>query len=286
MPELPECDWLAGVVKRHALGNSLKTIEVVRANKHYFGMVAPTKGVLVVPVPINDVFRVGKQVVMDTGDWKLVTHNAMTGYFDWEHEPETFDYVEGARTSTDADVRVRLTFVDGKVLRFHDARLFGRMNWEPYLPVVGPELMLTPHGHNQFPVIRPYDLWELFDGQQKPIKHMLMDQRVLAGIGNIYASEGCHLAGIDPNMPAGTLSLYEIDLLLEALRCVVSNCIPTVGYQWLKVYRRDRCGTCDSPVIRTMTKGRATFACGRCQGPLIDTRGVMDISGTDDGTTD
>lgn len=270
MPELPECDWLTGVVKRHALGNSLKIIEVVRANKHYFGQEHPTKGVLVVPIPVNDIFRIGKQVVMDTGHWKLVTHNAMTGYFDWEHEPETFDYVEGARTSTDSDVRVRLTFIDGKVLRFHDARLFGRMNWSATLPVVGPELMLTPHGQPLTVPVRYLDLWEKFDGQSKPIKHMLMDQQVLAGIGNIYASEGCHLAGIDPNMPAGDLSMNEVDLLLEALRCVVSNCIPTVRYQWLKVYRRDRCGTCDSPVTRTVTKGRATFACSKCQGPLLE----------------
>lgn len=269
MPELPEVDWITGVVKRHAIDNVLSSIDVVRANKHYFGLERPGNA-LVGSVGIRDVFRVGKHVVIDVSyplapSEYLVVHNAMTGYFDWEHEPQTFDYVEGARASTETSVRVRLHFEDGKVLRFHDTRLFGRMGWTLQLPTTGPELMETPHMMSGRPVITHRQFRAALSASTKPVKHILMDQSVVAGIGNIYSSEACHVAGVDPLWPANLVPTPQVPLLLEALRGVVSHSIPKVDYSWLNVYRRDSCGSCARPIVREVVEGRATFSCRFCQ---------------------
>lgn len=216
---------------------------------------------------IERVFRRGKRVIIDFGGtWYLDCHNAMTGYWDWEHDPWTFDYVEGPRESSETDVRVKLHFEEGLSLRFHDSRMFGRISAVREVPGVGPELMETPNMMPGAPIItiRQFAEWVL--SERRPIKLALMDQSRMAGIGNIYANEGCHLAGIDPHVAGMDLRPGQVPILLEALRCVVSHSIPTVQYQWLKVYRRDLCGSCDGSVTRTEIAKRATFMCKRCQG--------------------
>ncbi len=194
-------------------------------------------------------------------------HNAMTGFWDYEDEPWTFDYVEGPRRS-DEHVRVRMSLSNGRVLRFHDARLFGRLRVvDPEgLPDLGPELMETPFGPAGVPIITVDWMTVRLSDYGFPVKRFLMDQSEIAGIGNIYSSEGCHLAGIDPHTLGRNLRTYQVPVLLEALRCVVSHSIPKVTYQWLKVYRRDLCGSCDGSVERSEIDKRATFTCKRCQG--------------------
>jgi formamidopyrimidine-DNA glycosylase len=192
-------------------------------------------------------------------------HNAMTGYWDWEHEPWNFDYVEGRR-DTESDVRVRIGLSGGLTLRFHDTRFFGRLSIVRERPRVGPELMALPCMWPGLQVITADGFSEWMRSERRPVKDALMDQSWLSGIGNIYSSEGCHLAGIDPHTPGRNLRPDQSPVLLEALRCVVSHSFPKVTYQWLRVYRRDLCGSCDGPVTRTELRGRATFMCKRCQG--------------------
>jgi formamidopyrimidine-DNA glycosylase len=274
MPELPEVDAIAGVARRHAVDNEIVRIEVDRWNGKYFSTSA---GPVMGPHPVaggwnvKGVYRVGKQVLFELrsnlAPSYIVVHNAMTGFFDWDHEPWTFDYVEGRRTSTDSDVRVRFHFRDGKVLRFHDARLFGSMHLVPTVPSENvPELMDTPNGMPGRPIITSKQFFEGLSCRT-PIKVRLMDQSFVGGIGNIYASEGCNLAGIDPRRKSNSLSREESDVLLEALRLSVSNCIPQVRYDWLNVYRRSLCRCCGFSVERIKLGGRATFFCTNCQVP-------------------
>lgn len=280
MPELPEVDAIAGVVRRHARGNSIVGIEVVRWNGRYFADPTGPRSLCFdsqwtgEPVRVRDVTRVGKFVVMDLPhpdpslwDSYIVVHNAMTGYFDWGHEPWTFDYVEGARVPGESDVRVRIRFADGLVLRFHDVRLFGSMSVCGELPQTGPELLETPNMRPGRPVIDLRQFAERVLRDRRPIKVLLMDQAFLAGIGNIYANEACHLAGVDPRQPANRVHPALIPVLLEALRCAVLHSIPQVTYSWLNVYRRSACGSCGRPVLRVELAGRATFICERCQRP-------------------
>lgn len=278
MPELPEVEAIVGVVRRHACWNLLHDIEVVRWNGRYFNSPHGPNAVFFdrdwahESIWVADVRRVGKHVVFrlphpDPSLWEsyLLVHNAMSGYFDWEHEPWTFDYVEGSRSPSESDVRVRFLFEDGKVLRFHDARLFGSMRLSGSLPEVGPELLRTENAFPGRPVISLQQFAERVLSDRRAVKSAMMDQSLVAGIGNIYSNEACHLAGVDPHRRGCDLYPGLVPVLLEALRCAVLHSMPTVAYQWLNVYRRSLCGSCGGPVTRSEIDKRATFHCGRCQ---------------------
>ena len=254
---------ITSVAARHSIGQRIDSVEVVRqpANNAYFGDISPVGSTIV------RVYRRGKHVLfeLDGGRW-IDCHNAMTGYWDYEDDPWSFDYVEGPRDAG-SHVRVRMSLSNGRVLRFNDARFFGRLRVvsSADLPRPGPELLQTTWGGAGAPVITLEQFADRVSRDRHPIKVLLLDQGFVAGIGNIYANEGCHLAGIDPRTPGCDLGDDRIPLLLEALRCVVLHCIPTVTYQWLKVYRRPRCGSCGSVVVRVKLAGRSTFTCETCQ---------------------
>lgn len=263
MPELPECDSIARVAGRHSIGRRVMHVDVVRqpANMAYFAGPSPVGHV------IKRVYRRGKHVLFELdGDAWIDCHNAMTGYWDYEDEPWTFDYVEGPRRPGD-HVRIRILLSNGRVLRFNDARMFGRVRVVSghMLPRLGPELIETPHGPAGTPImtLAGFAQWMLSD--PRPVKAALMDQDCLAGIGNIYSNEACHLAGVDPRRPADQVYPGLIPVLHEALRCSVLHSIPRVTYSWLNVYRRSACGSCGGPVVRVKLEGRATFLCERCQ---------------------
>lgn len=269
MPELPEVDAIAGVARKHAPGGTIEKIEVLRGNGKYLNVRKGGSETVRFPPghgDVNDVFRIGKVVVFEllSGAY-IVVHNAMTGYFDWEHEPWTFDYVEGKRQATDSDVRARFWFSDGKILRFHDARLFGSIRLVTELPKTPSELMRTPNG---LPGKRVMTVDEFYAGLQEsnaPIKVRLMDQEFLGGIGNIYSVEALHAAGIRPETISCVIGPEEAGALHAALRWSVDHCFPQVRYDWLRVYRRASCGTCGKAVSRIKLKGRSTFFCRECQ---------------------
>lgn len=267
MPELPEVDAITGVIARHCIGQQVMSVDVIRqpTGHPYFG------GSFPIGQNIVSVHRRGKHVLLELSgaesSW-VDCHNAMTGYWDYEDDPWTFDYVEGPRDPGD-HVRMTMDLSNGHRLRFHDTRLFGRISIvaSSDIPKIGPELMQTPNGPDA-PVISLREFAVSLLKDSRPVKSILMDQSVIAGIGNIYSSEGCHLAGVDPHIPGKELRPSYIPILLEALRCVVAHCIPKVQYQWLKVYRRDLCGSCDGLITRTELDKRATFMCNNCQGEI------------------
>lgn len=267
MPELPEVEAIAGVAARHCIGQQIMVTRVRRQpkNEAYFGN---GLGMFTFPTgaTITRVYRRGKHVLFELqggGAW-IDCHNAMTGYWDYVDDPWTFDYVEGPRNAAD-HVRVQLCLENGRVLQFHDARFFGRLQVVYAPPQVGPELINTPHGLPGAPVVTLPDFARWILGEPRPVKVALMDQSRLAGIGNIYANEACHVAGIDPSTPGQRLDPSLVPALLEALRYVVDLRIPDIDYSSLLVYRRADCGSCGSSIVRTELAKRSTFSCPRCQ---------------------
>ena len=126
-------------------------------------------------------------------------------------------------------------------------------------------------------------LFEAFSGRAAPIKAMLLNQNVVAGLGNIYVCEALFMAGISPTKKAGSISRPKVDRLVEAIKSVLVSAIAAggstlrdfaapdgeLGYfanQWL-VYGREGqpCVTCGSPVKRRVDSGRSTFYCAKCQ---------------------
>lgn len=263
MPELPEVDAIAGVARKYSVGNVLSGVAVIRQNGKYFTGSHEGESPWN-PAVVLDVSRVGKLVMIEFPYGFLAVHNAMTGYFDWEHEPWTFDYVEGKRKSSWDDVRVKFLFQDGRVLRFHDTRLFGSMKFVPKVPTTAPELMVTPNGRIGRPIVTEEQFYQGLQ-VETAIKPRLMDQSFIVGVGNIYANEACHAAGLDPTTHSNQLTSEEAGILLDALRWSVEHCIPQVRYDWLNVYRRTSCGSCGHSIVRAKLGGRTTFRCERCQ---------------------
>lgn len=167
----------------------------------------------------------------------------------------------------------------GEQLRYCDSRRFGKMltlneaELQDYLSHLGPE---------PFRISLPRFV-RLCSGRRVPIKNLLLNQTLLCGLGNIYATEALFVARIHPARPAGTLSRHELARLHRALRKVLREAIAgqgtTVsdyrtadgtpgGYQnHLRVYDREEepCPRCRTPIGRLVLAGRSAHFCPRCQ---------------------
>ena len=177
---------------------------------------------------------------------------------------------------------IDLLLDDGKVLRFHDPRRFGALLWTGHDPAHHP--LLVEMGPEPFAA--ELDAGYLHDrsrGRRAAVKTFIMDQKILVGVGNIYASEALFRAGIAPATPAGRLGRERYRRLLEAIREVLDEAIAAGGTtlrdfrgqggkpgyfaRELQVYGREgescpRCGR----VIRQRRLGqRSTYYCPGCQ---------------------
>jgi formamidopyrimidine-DNA glycosylase len=170
----------------------------------------------------------------------------------------------------------------GRRLALNDARRFGSVDlvptaelaaWPPF-QALGPE----PLG----PDLTAAHLARAFDGRIASIKQLLLDQRIVAGLGNIYVCEALFLAGIRPSRPAGTVTRPRLVKLVDAIREVLTAAIEAggsslrdyvkpdgeLGYfskQWRVYGREGEPCSCGGTVERYTEGGRSTFWCPRCQ---------------------
>lgn len=179
---------------------------------------------------------------------------------------------------------LRLLFDDGREIRFNDARRFGLVAVAPPAEAQAPALLaeLGPEPLEESAFTAAY-LYQRTRGRRPPIKNMLMDNRLVVGIGNIYACEILFAAGVNPFTPAGDLSRARIGRIVAATGPILRRSIAAggatiadfantngeAGYfqQQLAVYGRagQPCRRCQTPISRRLSAGRATFFCPRCQ---------------------
>jgi formamidopyrimidine-DNA glycosylase len=215
--------------------------------------------------------RRAKYGIIDTdrGD-TMIFHLGMSGR--WRVDPSAMLTHDHLVLTTDA----------GRTLALNDPRRFGSVDlvetiaiasYPPFV-AMGPE----PLG----PDFTAAYLRTALDGRAAPIKAMLLDQRIVAGLGNIYVCEALHMAGIAPSRAAGRIANARLARLVEAIRSVLASAISAggsslrdyarpdgeLGYfskQW-RVYGRagEDCG-CGALVLRRAEGGRSTFWCSTCQ---------------------
>jgi formamidopyrimidine-DNA glycosylase len=216
--------------------------------------------------------RRGKYLIahLDGGD-ALIFHRRMTGNLIHRQPGDP----------TDPFTRAVITLDDGTELRWTDQRRFG--TWD-----------LTSDSASAIPGIGPEPLEEGWTADNlaaalarrtAPVKAVLLDQRRIAGLGNIYADEALHRAGIHPERLAGTLGRGEIERLHAAVREVLTLAIElqgssaqhhvgglgqqgTMQERW-RVYHRtgEPCQNCGTAIARTRVAGRGTHYCPDCQPP-------------------
>jgi formamidopyrimidine-DNA glycosylase len=270
MPELPEVETVRRRLEPHVAGRRLTHVEV-RDTKLVGRDDARRVEERLTGRTILAIDRRGKYLLFRLdGEETLVSHLRMTG--NWllcaDGEPKY--------------TRAVLAFSDATLVAYADARRFG--TWDlltndetaVYLAVrLGPE-----------PIDSDFDggvLKAAFAGRRAPVKALLLDQRLVAGVGNIYADEALHAACIHPDTPAGRLRQPQLDRLAVTTREALEEGIraqgasisdfrdPEGGYgsmqERFRVYGRDGepCIECGAEIIKTRCAGRGTHVCLTCQ---------------------
>lgn len=267
MPELPEVETIRGQLAPRLEGRKLARVEILdlRLTRPYDPreVAGELEGERVVAVD-----RRGKYLVLRLeGGGALLVHLRMTGAFGFE--PTSHE-------------RAVVELEDGSRLAYRDVRRFG--TWlvvdddelEPYLAGKnGPE----PLG------ARFTTAWlaDRLAARRAPLKAVLLDQRVVAGLGNIYADEALWRARLSPLRPANTLGQDEVARLRRAIRAALRAGIDRQGstlrdfakpdgsrgsmQDEFRVYGRggEPCPRCRTPIEKTRVGGRGTWYCSRCQ---------------------
>lgn len=279
MPELPEVETVCRGLRSHSVG---KTIAAVQCNRPDIRFPLPENmAERLHNRTITAVERRAKYVLWycaakegDSGE-VLATHLGMTGRLLYhavlaDAAPKKHDHV-------------CVTFADGSGIVFNDARRFGYM-------LLAPEHALLASSH--FAVLGVEPLEAAFDGHylhakckrsSSPIKLLIMNQKIVVGVGNIYASEALYRAQLHPETPANQLKQAQCSALVAAIKQVLAEAIESggstlrdyvrssgdVGYfqHHFAVYGREGepCHMCTTPIRRIVQSGRASFYCGQCQ---------------------
>ena len=267
VPELPEVETTVRGLEKVLLGRRLERVELRREDlRRAFpaGLGQRLTGATVVGLGRRGKFGL---IHTDRGD-TLVFHLGMSGK--WRVDPAellTHDHI-----IIDTD--------DGRRVTLNDPRRFGSVDFvrtgeeraSPDLGALGPEPTELDAGN----------LREKLKGRSAPIKSLLLDQRIVAGLGNIYVCEALHRAHISPRIAAGRISRPALERLVVAIGEVIGEAIEAggstlrdyarpdgeLGYfsKRFAVYDREGkvCG-CGGKVRRIVQGGRSTFYCPKCQ---------------------
>ena len=267
MPELPEVETTVRGLEQVLRGRRIARVEARRPDLRR--ALPVDLGQRLTGAQVTALRRRAKYGLIDTdrGD-TLVFHLGMSGH--WRIDPTASAKHDHFIIETDEERRLAL----------NDARRFGSLDlvrtdelaeWPPF-KALGPEpLDMTPE-----------ELKRRLGGRSAAIKLLLLDQRIVAGLGNIYVCEALYRAGIHPKRPGGSISLERLRRLVPAIKDVLAEAIAAggstlrdfaspdgeLGYfsKSFAVYDREgRPCACGGTVRRMVQGGRSTFYCAKCQ---------------------
>lgn len=280
MPELPEVETIARRLRQVILDKKISRVDV-RRDKSFQGDLAQVIG-----TTITSVTRKAKVLRLELSSGvSLLIHLKMTGQLIYDESGKrvggghpTDDWVESLPSK---HTRVVLDFEQPGTLYFNDMRVFG---WIKVVTLEEVEKEMASYAPDiTDSQISPKYLVKVFSRRTQPIKQVIMDNAIVAGIGNIYANDALNLAKINPLRPAKSLTKKEVQSLYEAAVAVITKGIElggaTIdnyrnvdgmagGYQdVVRVYQKEggSCPNCGSKIIRIKQGGRSTFYCPSCQ---------------------
>jgi formamidopyrimidine-DNA glycosylase len=273
MPELPEVETIVRDIRPALLGRRFERVrlshdDVLRGVSRR-RLIRELTG-----ASVRGVSRRAKHAVLELEGRRLVVQPGMTGSLIVHERPLS---PEEQRYAV-----LRVSLDDGRTLVYDDVRRLGTLllldpkGWERYSRAIGPEPLE--------PEFTPERLGQALRGSRQAIKKVIMDQRHLAGVGNIYANEALFAAGIDPSKPASRLTPADHRRLHAEIRRILAAAIASSGttirdyrtgtgdsgsFQLeLLVYGREGepCRACGTRLTGThLIDGRTTVFCHRCQ---------------------
>ncbi len=258
MPELPEVELGARLLREASAGRTITAVTTHHAV--YARSLPPADAARAAGHTIADVARRGKHMLATLDDGGILEfHFGMTG-----------EWLPGTQTSpAEPFARLTIDFTDGSRITLADSRALGTARYHaagtPVLADLGPEPLSL-----DFSAAR---LGESLRRRRGPVKVALLDQGVVAGLGNIYAAEALWLAQISPRARAASIGPERRTRLVQAIRHVLRRA-PAARYtdrengarQW-RVYDREGqpCRRCGSPIKRIVQATRSTYYCPHCQ---------------------
>lgn len=274
MPELPEVETTRRGLAPHVEGRRVLRVVLRRPDLRW--PIPPEVSGLLPGERIEAVRRRAKYLLLDTAAGSALLHLGMSGSL----------RVLPADTPVREHDHVDLVLAHARtgpaqVLRFNDPRRFGCLLWQP-----AGEVHPLLRGLGPEPLADAFDGDYLFArsrGRRAPVKAFLMDQRIVVGVGNIYAAEALHAAGISPLRAAGQVSRERYRVLADAVRRILDHAIrrggttlrdflapdgaPGYFEQELSAYGRGGapCPRCGRPLRQAAIGQRTTVWCGACQ---------------------
>jgi formamidopyrimidine-DNA glycosylase len=270
MPELPEVETTRRGIAPHVLGKTLQ--KVIVHNRKLRWPVPADLNRQVAGQKVIALERRGKYLLLRLYTGTIILHLGMSGSL----------RILPCRTPRDPHDHVEFVFPGGRCLRLRDPRRFGAVLYTRRDPLqhkllrdLGPE-----------PLSDDFDgawLYQKSRGRKLAVKLFIMDNRVVVGVGNIYANESLFLAGIHPRRPAGRISLSRYERLAKAIKQVLHAAIRAGGTSLrdftdaegrpgyfarkLNVYGKagQPCPHCGTPIRHLVLGQRATYYCPHCQ---------------------
>jgi formamidopyrimidine-DNA glycosylase len=274
MPELPEVETTRRGIAPYLIGRRVATVLLRRPDLRW--PIPDEVSTLLPGQRIEAVERRAKYLLLHTAAGSALLHLGMSGVLRVlppDALPGKHDHVDIALEPLPGDAP--------RLLRFTDPRRFGCLLWQalgethPLLATLGPE-----------PLSDAFDgdlLWNLSRGRRAAVKLFLMDNAVVVGVGNIYASEALFAAGIDPRRAAGSVSRARYARLASEVRRILAWAIERGGttlrdflnpdgapgyfFRELNVYGRagEPCRVCATPIKQVVLGQRSSFWCPSCQ---------------------
>lgn len=272
MPELPEVETVRRTLYDRVVGRRVARVEIITPRQVYHP--DPDSFRLELEgAAFTDINRRGKYLLFQLGPVTLVGHLRMSGRL----------YVCDPDRERDKHTHLIFHLDDGREMRYEDQRKFGGFHLlgpsgegaPPGLAALGPEPL-----SDAFTVAV---LAEALVAKKAPIKAALLDQRVVAGLGNIYVDEALFCARVHPERAAGSLDFQEIQALQGCIQRVLERAVEKRGttfslyfagdaapgdmYDELKVFDRagEPCPRCGTPIIKLAVAQRGTHVCPACQ---------------------
>ena len=292
MPELPEVETVRRDLEKYIVGSSFRSLKIIA-----FKNVAPGAAFLAKFLPgkkVAAVRRRGKLLILDLADTDqhLLLHLKMTGQLIFiggsqkmagghSLSDNSFSAAVGGELPNKF-TRAYFDFDNGGQLFFNDLRKFG------YIKLADSAALNIILADNYGPepsakTLSASYLQTIFKHRSAPIKAIILNQKLIAGLGNIYADESLFIAGIDPRRPANSLKVVEIKKLQAAIIDIIQRAIKARGTTFrnfvdgkgkkgnfvaqLQVYQRQGqvCPRCGHLLQKTKVAGRGTHYCQYCQ---------------------